>query len=126
MGGASLSEGRIEVFINGEWGTVCDDFFSGYEGRIVCQQLNYTGILQVAPRGEFGVGRGPIWLDNVYCLGGEEAITLCMHNGFGTSNCDHAEDVGVVCGEFINLLLHLKPRLHALLIRILIRIGSVM
>ena len=101
VGGATPSEGRVEIYINGQWGTVCDDYFTWYEGGVVCRQLNYTGVIRVAPRGEFGVGRGPIWLDNVYCpVGDESYITQCMHLEYGVHNCDHSEDVGVVCGEY--------------------------
>ena len=103
VGGAAPSEGRVEIFINDQWGTICDDYFTWYEGGVVCRQLNYTGIIRVAPRGEFGVGRGPIWLDNVYCpVGDESYITQCMHLEYGVHNCDHSEDVGVVCGEYVS------------------------
>ena len=103
VGRDTPSEGRVEIFINGQWGTVCDDYFTWYEGGVVCRQLNYTGIIRVAPRGEFGVGRGPIWLDNVYCLVGNESyITQCTHLEYGVHNCDHSEDVGVVCGESVD------------------------
>ena len=34
--------GRIEVFYNNEWGTVCNDFFTTVDGNVVCQMLNFT------------------------------------------------------------------------------------
>ena len=100
VGGVDPSEGRVEIFINGQWGTVCNDYFTWYEGGVVCRQLNYTGIIRLASVAEFGVGRGPIWLDDVFCpTGDEDYITGCTHLEYGTHNCDHSEDVGVVCGE---------------------------
>lgn len=33
----------------------------------------------------------------MYCKGDETHIGQCLHNGFGVSNCDHDEDVGIVC-----------------------------
>ena len=91
---------------------MCNDFFTWYEGGVVCRQLNYTGIIRVAQTvGEFGVGRGEIWLDNVFCPTGFELfITDCTHNPFGVNNCDHEEDVGIVCGKCICLLSLSIPR----------------
>ena len=47
----------------------------------------------------FGRGVGPIWLDNVHCLGNESLIFNCSHRGLGITStyCDHSDDVGVQC-----------------------------
>lgn len=38
----SISDGTIQICKNGEWGTVCDDFFGVEEAKIVCRQLGLT------------------------------------------------------------------------------------
>ena len=97
VGGSWNGEGRVEVFYNGAWGTVCDDIWNLNNARVVCRQLGYSGAFSAPQSAHFGAGSGQIWLDNVNCAGSEDSIENCPHNGWGSHNCNHNEDVGVVC-----------------------------
>ncbi|EDO46437.1 predicted protein, partial [Nematostella vectensis] len=87
--------GRVEVYHNGQWGTVCGDHWTINEGRVVCRWLGYGSVVSVHKRAYHGQGSGPIWLDNVHCSGNEATLFLCQftHN----HNCGHHEDASVVC-----------------------------
>ena len=41
--GTTQYEGRVEVCINGVWGTVCDSGWDAREAYAVCHQLGYQG-----------------------------------------------------------------------------------
>ncbi|KPP77167.1 hypothetical protein Z043_103426 [Scleropages formosus] len=91
--------GRVEIFVKGEWGTVCDDLFNSKAATVVCRQLGFPFALRVAKRAEMGAGNGlNILLDDVECEGTEKTLLECKRTRLGKHNCSHQEDVGVVCG----------------------------
>ena len=45
----------------------------------------------------YGVGPGPIFLDDVICNGTESNLADCRLKPWGTNNCVHGEDAGVFC-----------------------------
>ncbi|KAK5885788.1 hypothetical protein CesoFtcFv8_016888 [Champsocephalus esox] len=91
--------GRVELYVNGEWGTVCDDLWNINNAEVVCRQLGFTRALKAAKNSEFGEGKDlRILLDDVQCDGTESSLLDCQHTGVGTNNCAHYEDAGVICG----------------------------
>lgn len=91
---ASPSQGRVEVYKNGEWGTVCDDMFNNVDATVVCKMFGYkSGIPK--PGAFFGQGTGPILMTNVKCIGTEKSLWDCSFHEI--LYCDHSEDVGVIC-----------------------------
>lgn len=52
------SEGRVEVYYNGEWGTVCDDDFSIHAAHVVCRELGYVEAKSWTASSSYGKGEG--------------------------------------------------------------------
>ena len=96
-GDPSPTRGRVEVNINGEWGTVCDDNWDINDARVVCRQLGFATALAAIWDGSYGPGTGPILFDEIQCTGEEEGIQYCLHGGLKNHDCEHSEDAGVDC-----------------------------
>jgi len=107
VGGVDETEGRVEVFYDGEWGTVCDDIWGLPDANVVCREIGCpNGATQAVLRAGFGQGTGTIWLDNVQCTGTELYLSDCPHNGWNSHNCAHSEDAGVRCNMTGNVIMH--------------------
>merc|ERR1712038_1100960 len=104
VNGSTKYEGRVEVFYQGSWGTVCDDDWDLQDANVVCKMLGHSQATQALPFSAFGDGSGKIVLDNVNCLT-EDSIFECGHNGYFQHNCEHIEDAGVVCAPGDHLVI---------------------
>ncbi|XP_023564687.1 deleted in malignant brain tumors 1 protein-like isoform X4 [Octodon degus] len=108
LNGTGRCSGRVEVLVQGTWGTVCDDLWDLAEAAVVCRQLQ-CGQAVAAPTGaHFGAGSGKIVLDDVQCAGSERHLGQCMVGGQAGHNCGHLEDAGVICTGAVG-----SPDLHS-------------
>ncbi|XP_020863901.1 neurotrypsin isoform X3 [Phascolarctos cinereus] len=101
MDGENKKEGRVEIFVNGQWGTICDDGWTDKDAVVVCRQLGYRGPARARTMAYFGEGKGPIHADNVKCTGSERNLADCIKQDIGRHNCRHSEDAGVICDYFV-------------------------
>uniref|UniRef100_UPI0037E78A30 scavenger receptor cysteine-rich domain-containing group B protein n=1 Tax=Semicossyphus pulcher TaxID=241346 RepID=UPI0037E78A30 len=97
VNGQHSCEGRVEIYFQGKWGTVCDDEWYIENAMVVCQQIGCGSAVSAHTNSYFGYGTGRILLDNVKCQGNEADLLSCQHLGWGKHNCGHHEDAGVTC-----------------------------
>ena len=94
VGGTTQYEGRVEVYRNGQWQTVCDDAWGISEAQVVCRQLGYGSAVSALGDAYFGQGSGAQWEVNWYCSGTESSLQSCRTRG---TTCSHSEDASVRC-----------------------------
>ena len=62
--------------------------------------------LVTSHRLNFSQGTGTIWLDDLQCTSSDLMLSTCLHRGFRKENCDHSEDVAVLCSHSTNGKVH--------------------
>ncbi|KAL5013383.1 hypothetical protein ScPMuIL_007653 [Solemya velum] len=98
MNGSSSKEGRVEISLDGVWGTFCNYYFPAAAAKVVCRMLGLEGGIAVSGESSiYGEGVGRIWSSYISCSGSEESLLDCRFHLHGQSSCDHSRDVGVIC-----------------------------
>ncbi|XP_053383098.1 deleted in malignant brain tumors 1 protein-like isoform X2 [Mercenaria mercenaria] len=100
--GVGLFDGRVEVLMNGTWGTICDTFFTSREANVICNTLFGTPQHQRYYRysDAYGAGTGPIHIDHLDCMGWETTYFNECTYSLDVSCADHSHDVAVACKVF--------------------------
>ncbi|XP_033617118.1 putative DMBT1-like protein [Fukomys damarensis] len=91
--------GRVELFCQEVWGTVCDDLWDFPQANVICRQLGCGWAISAPVEAHFGEGSGKILLDNVHCRGTEQRLEESTHVGWFSHNCGHGEDASVICSD---------------------------
>ena len=123
---STTNAGRLEIFLNDQWGTVCDNGFHSDDATVACRQLGFEGYVLYSTEGIRSLGYVsklkncyaimkinyfqycsytpasidvPTWLDNLDCTPNDASIESCSHQGIGVHSChlDHTEDIALVC-----------------------------
>ena len=95
--GNSTTDGRVEVFFNGLWGTVCATNWDLRDAEVVCQMLGYGHALRATSVKRHAGDKTPIWLDRVQCRGIERNIVSCSYQYLSVTQCSHKMEAWVTC-----------------------------
>ena len=99
--GGAPNQGRVEIYINDSWWTICDNWFGYDEGRVVCKQLGLPALYDVYYGGTFGQGNGSRLREEYNCQGSETSLLNCSKTGYISYSCDRWDDVGITCGPLV-------------------------
>ena len=93
--GPTKYEGRVEVYHNGEWGTVCDNGWNLNDAQVVCHELGLGNAIAARHNAFYGEGNGKMF--NASCIGSELLNENCSREEWEVQNCSHSHDAGVKC-----------------------------
>lgn len=91
-----MSEGLVEVFVKGQWSSICADLFDANDANVICLQLGYTkaAVINYHTKNPNTL----IVLDDLECNGDEQQIIHCKATETATSiYCANNQDVYVQC-----------------------------
>ena len=102
--GSGDDHGRVEVYYQGIWGTVCKNGWNKDAADVVCRGSGYDEASKTSVNDVPG-GTGMILLEGVDCIGLERSLGSCDSKGWGVHNCTHDDDVAIKCrSECITLI----------------------
>lgn len=103
LGGRTVREGRLQVKIDGDWGTVCNYQWNILNAAVVCNQLGLVlnpddWFLERSEIPDAGTAEN-IVLTNVECDEFDTDVTKCRSDKRKDfeSSCTHEHDVGIRC-----------------------------
>ena len=136
VNGSIPHEGRVEICVNGEWGTICGTQWDRRDAQVVCRQLGYVPtcklvfidiyiVLTVDILGasfyrssQFGDGNLQQLIGNVQCSGSETSLLNCSYQYNPSSFCYYGRTAGVRCYSkiiILQLLIYFFQTLHTVL-----------
>ena len=101
--GVSPSQGRAEVFAEGQWQSLCGFGWSSAAATVVCRMLGFPPATGAPEKSAFGIGSVSMWLHTFSCQGAEYQLLECpMDTTFSPEEllyfCGDGDEAGVVCG----------------------------
>ena len=99
-GGSTPYEGRVELFVDGQWGTVCSmEEVTTAEAETLCNSLGFGPPQSVVSGSLYGDDTDiPITVTSLVCQGTQDDFTECTLRN-QPSSCTHDNDIGLICSR---------------------------
>ncbi|XP_022105947.1 scavenger receptor cysteine-rich domain superfamily protein-like [Acanthaster planci] len=73
----SHASGPVEIFYDGEWGSICIDKWDVQDAFVACRQLSFHWVEERGWEHDLGSLTGKKWLNEVECVGTETSLDTC-------------------------------------------------
>ena len=106
QGGSFAGEGRVEVYRDGAWNSICGISWDLSDASVICRELGYFNAVEAVVGGKrFKPSSGPIWKTRMLCRGNEDSLLGCQNddNIAYEGHCSQASQAGVICSKRKNL-----------------------
>ena len=99
MVGSNDNSGRLEVYHEGQWGSVCSHKFGYHEATVACRMMGYSSALQVLTNEQSGKTDNKIVLSELTCAGTESHLTDCQYDDDEEETCSQGHPVHIECRD---------------------------
>lgn len=101
MASGDRNYGRVEISVDGVWGSLCNRYWDTADASAFCRSLGYAAGAPYYNKKMNGV-QGPVYAANLHCEGNEESLNNCPHEGWAPSEpnnscADHNSDAAAIC-----------------------------
>ncbi|KAJ1095621.1 hypothetical protein NDU88_000780 [Pleurodeles waltl] len=96
-GGGQHCAGRVEIYYQGQWGTVCDTNWNERAATLVCKELGCGSELDHRFKGVGGANAPPAWLDLQECTENTEFLWHCSYKPRKLHTCQKGSPAEVIC-----------------------------
>ena len=94
--GQNRNYGRVEVFMNDTWGTMCDGFLTFYDVYRMAGELSRSAYQTVGRSpAKYGAGTGDIKIKDMSCSSSTGSSILDCKYSTNTSQCTHSDDISM-------------------------------
>ncbi|NXV81510.1 WC11 protein, partial [Atlantisia rogersi] len=90
--------GRLQVFYNGTWGSVCSNSMTFQTVSLACKELGCGDAISLDPFLTYGTLPGPAWLDHVECGERHSSFWQCPSAPWHPQSCtDLRDETHITC-----------------------------
>ena len=97
IGGTGNGNGRLEIYRNGRWGTICSNDWDKNATQVACRQLNFT--VGLSEGRDFGYSLDGVVLNTAICTGEEKRLLDCNTTDSSRTRCSIIGIVGIYCSS---------------------------